>query len=108
MEKFNQNYETSQHFETEPRLPKIETVHLTTFEELNDYTVGDVFSSLILEVKIPITDKNSLVYTFRFLNPERAEEYYANCCRTEELEVWNYRLQEEKVDVLNIKLECSN
>lgn len=40
MEKFNQNYETSQHFETEPRLPKIETVHLTTFEELNDYTVG--------------------------------------------------------------------
>ena len=71
MEKFNQNYETSQHFETEPRLPKIETVHLTTFEELNDYTVGDVFSSPIFEVKIPITDKNSLVYTFRFLNPER-------------------------------------
>ncbi len=37
MEKFNQNHETSQHFETAPSLPKIETVQLTTFEELHDY-----------------------------------------------------------------------
>jgi len=60
---------------------------------------------------IGITNVDPIKYDLlfeRFLNPERAEEYYANCCRTEELEVWNYRLQEEKVDVLNIKLECSN
>lgn len=111
MEKFKQNHETSQQFEVEPRIPKIETVHLTNFGELHDYTVGDAFSNPIFEVKIPITDEDFWVYTCRFLNPERAEEYYANCCRTEdleELEVWNYRLQEEKVDVLNIKLECNN
>lgn len=70
-----------------------------------------MFLSPIFEVKIPITDEDSWVYTCRFLNPERAEEYYAACCKTEGLEefdVWNYRLQGEKVEVLNIKLECNN
>ena len=43
----------SQNFEAEPKLPQIETVHLATFEELHDYTVGDVFLSPIFEVKIP-------------------------------------------------------
>ncbi len=36
---------TSQHFETEPKLPKVETVNLTTFEELHGYTVEGVFLS---------------------------------------------------------------
>lgn len=107
MERHNQNYETSQHFETEPKLPKVETVNLTTFEELQDYAVGDIFSSPVFEVKIPITDEDYWVYTCRFLNPERAEEYYAACCRTEDLDEfdsWNYRLQEEKVEILNIEI----
>lgn len=53
MEKLNQSNESSQNFEAEPKLPQIETVHLATFEELHDYTVGDVFLSPIFEVKIP-------------------------------------------------------
>ncbi len=53
MEKFNQSNESSQNFEAEPKLPQIETVHLTTFEELHDYMMGDVFLSPIFEVKIP-------------------------------------------------------
>ncbi len=57
MEKFKQNHETSQQFEVEPRLPKIETVHLTNFGELHDYTVGDAFSNPIFEVKIPSRTK---------------------------------------------------
>ena len=43
MEKFNQSNESSQNFEAEPKLPQIETVHLTTFEELHDYMMGDMF-----------------------------------------------------------------
>lgn len=108
MERHNQNYETSQHFETEPKLPKVETVNLTTFEELHGYTMEDVFLSPIFEVKIPITDEDSWVYTCRFLNSERAEEHYTACCRTEDLDefaVWNCKLQEEKVEVLNIELQ---
>lgn len=111
MEKFKQNQETSLNFESEPTLPKIETVQLTTFAELQDYAVGDIFSSPIFEVKIPITSEDSWVYTCRFLNPERAEEYFAACCRTENLEefkVWCYKLHEEKVEVLNLKLECNS
>ena len=53
MEKLNQSNESSQNFEAEPKLPQIETVHLTTFEELHDYMMGDVFLSPIFEVKIP-------------------------------------------------------
>ena len=45
MEKLNQSNESSQNFETEPKLPKVETVNLTTFEELHDYTVEGVFLS---------------------------------------------------------------
>ena len=41
--KLNQNNESSQNFKAEPKLPQIETVHLTTFEELHYYTVSDVF-----------------------------------------------------------------
>lgn len=111
MERHNQNYETSQHFETEQKLPKVETVNLTTFEELHGYMVGDVFSSPVFEVKIPVTDEDFWVYTCRFLNPERAEEYYTACCRTEDLEefaVWSSKLQEEKVEVLSLKLECES
>ena len=37
--KLNQNNESSQNFKAEPKLPQIETVHLTTFEELHYYTV---------------------------------------------------------------------
>lgn len=43
-----------------------------------------MFLSLIFEVKIPITDEDSWVYTCRFLNPEHAEEFYTACCRTED------------------------
>ena len=67
-----------------------------------------MFLILILEVKIPITDEDSWVYTCRFLNSERAEEYYTTCCKTEDLKefaVWNCKLQEEKVKVLNIELQ---
>lgn len=53
MEKLNQSNESSQNFEAEPKLPQIETVHLTTFEELHGCTMGDVFLSPIFEVKIP-------------------------------------------------------
>lgn len=70
-----------------------------------------MFSSPVFAVQLPITDEDFWVYTCCFLNPERAEEYYAACCSTEDLEgfdIWNYRLQEEKVEILNIKLECNN
>ena len=40
--KLNQNNESSQNFKAEPKLPQIETVHLTTFEELHG--VGCVFN----------------------------------------------------------------
>lgn len=73
--------------------------------------MGDVLLSPVFEVQLPITDEDFRVYTCRFLNPERAEEYYTACCRTEDLDefvVWNCKLQEEKVEVLNIKLECNN
>ena len=43
MEKLNQSNESSQNFEAEPKFPQIETVHLTTFEELHDYMMGDMF-----------------------------------------------------------------
>lgn len=56
MGKHKQNYETSQNFEAGLKLPKVETVNLTTFQEFRDYMVGDVFSNSIFEVKIPITD----------------------------------------------------
>ena len=96
MEKLNQNNESSQNFKAEPKLPQIETVHLTTFEELHYYTVQDVFLILILEVKIPITDEYSWFYTCRFLNPECVEKYYTACCRMEDLDefaVQDYKLQ---------------
>ena len=50
--KLNQSNESSQNFKAEPKLPQIEIVHLTTFEELHDYMVGDVFLCPIFEVKI--------------------------------------------------------
>lgn len=50
--KLNQSNESSQNFKAKPKLPQIEIVHLTTFEELHDYMVGDVFLCPIFEVKI--------------------------------------------------------
>ncbi len=88
-----------------PKLPQIETVHLTTFEELHG--VGCVFNPCFRS-KNPITDEYSWVYTCRFLNPERAKKYYTACYRTEDLDefvVWNCKLQKEKVEVLNIELQ---
>lgn len=38
---------TSQHFKTEPKLPKVKTVNLTTFEKLHGCTMDDVFLSPI-------------------------------------------------------------
>ena len=52
MEKLNQSNESSQNFKAEPKLPQIEIVHLTTFEELHDCMMGDVFLCPIFEVKI--------------------------------------------------------
>lgn len=70
--------------------------------------MGDVFLSLVFEVKIPITDEYSWIYACRFLNPERAEKYHTACYRTEDLDefvVWNCKLQKEKAEVLNIELQ---
>ncbi|MCC3166874.1 hypothetical protein [Streptococcus sanguinis] len=85
MEKFN--FENN--IEQENKLPQIEIYKLTNFGELRDH----------------------FVYACRFLNPERAEEYFCRGCQTEipeDIEFWNEQLQAEKVEVLDIRLEVKN
>ncbi|HGL1385244.1 TPA: hypothetical protein ACKBB6_001555 [Streptococcus pneumoniae] len=45
------------------------------------------------------------------MNPDRAEEYFCRGCQgenPEDIEFYDEQLQEEKVEVLNIRLEVKN
>nr|WP_240958848.1 hypothetical protein [Streptococcus sanguinis] len=108
MEKFN--FENN--IEQENKLPQIEIYKLTNFGELQNYTSVNIFSKDTFEAIIPINeDGDHFVYACRFLNPERAEEYFCRGCQTEspeDIEFWNEQLQAEKVEVLDIRLEVKN
>lgn len=69
-----------------------------------------MFSKAIFEAVIPLNeDGDCWVYTCKFLNLERAEEYFCRVARAETMEdeeFWKEQLGEEKVEVLNIGLTC--
>ena len=108
MEKFN--FENN--IEQENKLPQIEIYKLTNFGELQNYKSVNIFSKDTFEAIIPINeDGDHFVYACRFLNPERAEEYFCRGWQTEspeDIEFWNEQLQAEKVEVLDIRLEVKN
>lgn len=109
MENFRHSPEDS--IEQEYRKLKIETYQLTTFDEIQDYAPEDMFSKAIFEAVIPVNeDGDCWIYTCKFLNIERAEEYFCRVARAETLEdeeFWKEQLGEEKVEVLNINLKCT-
>ncbi|HHA7356553.1 TPA: hypothetical protein ACOQHW_002167, partial [Streptococcus pneumoniae] len=56
-------------------------------------------------------DGDCFVCACRFLNPDRAEEYFCRGCQgenPEDIEFYDEQLQAEKVEVLNIRLEVKN
>lgn len=112
IEKYNKfNHEISSTFESEIALPTIETVQLTTFADIRDYVVGDIFSNPTFEARIPTASQDVWLYTCRFLNQDRAEEYFTNCSQTENLEnfdIWSSKLHQEKVEVLNIEFQSQS
>ena len=107
MENFRHSPENQN--EQDFKQPKIETYQLTTFGEIQDYAPEDMFSKAIFETKIPLNeDGDCWAYTCRFLNLERAEEYFCRLAWAENMEdeeFWKGQLGNEKVEVLNIQIK---
>ena len=80
MENFRHSPESQN--EQQSKRSKIETCQLTTFGEIHDYVPEDMFSKSIFETKIPLNKDGAC----KFLNLERAEEYFCRLARSKSIE----------------------